>query len=328
MSKRIALFCPGRGSYNKKSLRTLKADEPWVRKAEELRAGYGLTPLLELDGAKRFDKSIHLLTENVSPLIYVFTMLDARDAMDGNETVCVGGNSMGWYTALAVAGALSFEDGFRLVQEMAILQAGYKDGGQIVYPITDEEWRPDEKLRGRVDAALADAPGEAFFSIDLGGYVVLAGSEKGVAHLLKALPPVELGPSLFPFRLAGHGPYHTSLLRGVAEKAATQLARLQFKAPDVTLVDGRGARFTPWSTDPAELAAYTLGQQITTPFLFAKSVQVALREYAPDQLALPGPGNSLGGSCGQILVRERWNGVASRTEFEADPGLVWSLRRF
>jgi acyl transferase domain-containing protein len=325
---RIALFCPGRGSYNKKSLRTLEADDPWVRKAEELRAGYGLTPLLELDGAKRFDKAVHLLTENVSPLIYVFTMLDAREAMAGNETVCVGGNSMGWYTALAVAGALSFEDGFRLVQEMAILQAEHTDGGQIVYPVTDEEWRQNDKLHGRVEEALAGAPGEAFFSIDLGGYVVLAGSEKGIEHLLGALPPVELGPSLFPFRLAGHGPYHTPLLRAVAAKAATQLADLRFKAPDVTLVDGRGARFTPWSTDPAALAAYTLGPQITTPFLFAKSVQVALREYAPDKLALPGPGNSLGGACGQVLVRERWNGITSRTEFEADPSLVWSLRRF
>ena len=38
------------------------------------------------------------------------------------RAVAVAGNSLGWYTALAVGGALSFEDGFRLVQVMSLLQ--------------------------------------------------------------------------------------------------------------------------------------------------------------------------------------------------------------
>ena len=57
-------------------------------------------------------------------------MLDAQTAMTEGRCVAVAGNSMGWYTALAVTGALDFDDGFRLVQEMSLLQEELRGGGQ------------------------------------------------------------------------------------------------------------------------------------------------------------------------------------------------------
>ncbi len=90
-------------------------------------------------------------------------------------------------------------------------------------------------------------------------------------------------------------------------------------------------RTTPWSCDVAALRDYTLGEQVVAPYDFTRSVRVVLREHAPDELVLPGPGNSLGGVCGQILVAERWHGVASRADFEAlqagPDAVVRSLRR-
>jgi len=327
--KRAALFCAGRGAYTKRTMKLLPEDHPWTAEAEALRAEYGLPGVLEMDRA-RWDGEIHLRPDNASALIYLHSMLDAAQAMREHEVVCVGGNSLGWYAALAVGGALSFGDGFRLVQEISILQMRHAEGGQVVYPLIDDQWRLDPKLEARVAEALAAAPGEAFASIDLGGYAVLAGTEKGVKHLLERLPPVEMGPSLYPYRLKQHGPYHTPLVEGVA-RGATSLARLGWGAPGITLVDGRGARFTPWSTDPKELAGYTLGPQFTTPFRFTTSVRVALREFAPDLIALPGPGNTLGGVCGQVIVMEGYRGIRSRAEFERwqagpDP-VLWSMRR-
>jgi malonyl CoA-acyl carrier protein transacylase len=241
---------------------------------------------------------------------------------------------MGWYTALAVAGAVDFDDGFRLVQEMALLQEEQQrseGGGQVLYPLVDEQWRSDAELEASVKNALAGSRGEARISIRLGGYAVLAGTEAGIAHLLRALPKAKLGQNLYPFRLMQHGPYHTPFVASVAEKARERLARLEFRAPRTTLVDGRGARFTPWSTDPAELADYTLGVQVTETFDFTASVRVALREHAPDLLVCPGPGNTLGGVCGQILAIEGWRGIRSREDFDraqqgAEPILV-SMRR-
>ncbi|MFN0007854.1 MAG: ACP S-malonyltransferase [Planctomycetota bacterium] len=332
--KRVAILCPGRGSYTEKSLGSLPRDHAWVRRADELRAERGLSSLAELDGARKFEPERHLAPADVSPMIWLVSMLDAAAAAPEYRVVCVAGNSMGWYTALSVAGALDFDDGFRLVQEMSMLQHKQQKsegGGQIIFPVIDESWRGDSKLETAVEEALVSSNGEAMSSIRLGGYAVLAGTEAGIAHLMKSLPRVKLGQNLYPFRLMQHGAYHTPLVEGVAEEARRRLADLRFTAPKVTLVDGRGGRFTPWSTDPAELAAYTLGQQVSSPFDFTSSVRVALREHAPDRLVCPGPGNSLGGVCGQILVEEGWRGIRSREDFDrvqaSEEPILVSMRR-
>jgi malonyl CoA-acyl carrier protein transacylase len=329
--KRIAILCPGRGSYTERTMGTLDPADPWVRRADELRAALGLASLVELDRAPRFDAALHLRPSNVSPLIWLATMRDSRTAMERARCVCVAGNSMGWYTALAVGGALPFDDGFRLVQTMSLLQEQHGGGGQVLYPLVDGDWRPDAAAREEVRRALESSSGAALRSIDLGGFSVLAGSEAGVAHLLRALPPVKLGANRYPLRLVQHGAYHTPFVGVVAEKARAMLADLEFQPPAVTLIDGRGARFTPWSADTAELARYTLGAQVVEPYDFTRSVRVALREHAPDELVLPGPGNTLGGIAGQILALEAWRGVACKSDFEREQAgerpLVRSMRR-
>jgi [acyl-carrier-protein] S-malonyltransferase len=332
---RVVLLCPGRGSYTEKSLHSLPAEHAWVRRAEELRAEYGLSSLVELDQAAKFDPKLHLEPANVSPLIWLVSMLDCAAARAEHEIVAVAGNSMGWYTALAVGGALDFDDGFRLMQEMSLLQqqhaAASEGGGQVIYPLVDETWQRDPEKVAAVETALAANPDDAFRSIELGGYAVLAGTEAGIAALLRSLPKTKLGSTPYPFRLMQHGPYHTPLVEPVAARARKSLARLGWRAPHTTLVDGRGARFTPWSCDVDELVRYTLGAQITTPYDFTTSVRVALREYAPDQIVTPGPGNTLGGVCGQILIAEGWRGIHSRADFDrvqqGETPMLVSMRR-
>lgn len=329
--KRLAVVCPGRGSYTEASLGSLPRGHAWVRRADELRAEYVLPALSELDGAARFDRKLHLRAANAAPLIWMVAMLDAAAAAQEGRVVAIAGNSMGWYVALAVGGALEFDDGFRLVQEMAILQEEHGGGGQLIYPVVDEDWRPDPARAEAVRAALDGSDGEAFPSIDLGGYAVLAGTQVGVSHLLRALPPVQLGKNRYPFQLIGHGPYHTPLLAEVADRARARLARLDWRRPRVTLVDGRGVRFTPWSTDVEALREYTLRRQVVGPYDFTGSIRVVLREHAPDELVLPGPGNTLGAICAQVMIREGWRGVRSRADFEAlqasERAFVRSMRR-
>jgi len=329
--RRVALLAPGRGSYTEKSLRSLPDSDALVSASEALRREYGLEPLLALDQASRFEPARHLRPANAAALIYLCTMLDARAVLSVARVVCIGGNSLGWYTALAVAGALSFEDGFRLVQEMALLQETGEPGGQVIHPLVDETWRASPTAEEHVTSLLARANGEVFPSIRLGGYVVLAGTPAGVTRLLKELPPVKLGPTSYPFRLAQHGPYHTPLASSVAARARAQLARLDFRTPSIALVDGRGVRFTPTATDVGALRDYTLGAQIDTPYDFTASVRVATLEYAPERLVLPGPGNTLGGVCAQVLIALAWRGLASRADFErvqaSETPVIESLRR-
>ncbi len=336
---RAALVCPGRGAYTSASLGSLPPDHPLVQRAEELRAGYDLEPLLSLDRDERFDPARHLRPANASPLILLATLLDAERAAQDHRLVAVAGNSLGWYSALAVSGALPFDDAFRLVQEMSLLQElpapGGGGGGQVIYPLMDADWRPSAELSRVVADVLeltGDDQGRRYPSIDLGGYAVLAGDDAGVASLLRQLPPVKVGERLYPLRLAQHGPYHTPLVAHVAEAAEATLADLRLVARrETTLVDGRGARWTPWSTDPDALRDYTLGPQVTTPYLFAGAVHVILREYAPELLVLPGPGNSLGGICGRIVVQEGYRSMRSRDEFEIGQAsgrpVILSMRR-
>lgn len=327
----VALVCPGRGSYSERSLGSLAGGSPLVQRADELRKRYDLIPLSQLDEAGRFSHATHLRPANAAPLIWLVSMVDALAALQKDDCTCVAGNSMGWYTALAVAGALDFEDGFRLVQEMALLQEEHTGGGQVIYPVVGEDWRPDPEREEAVRSALAAASGEVFPSIALGGYSVLAGTDSGIEHLLRALTPLQVGANRYPLRLVQHGPYHTPLVAVVAERARERLADLRWRRPRFTLVDGRGQRFTPWSTDVDALRDYTLGQQVTEPFDLSICLRVVLREHAPDELALLGPGNTLGAVCGQVLAREGWRGVHSKQDFErvqaSADAPVRSLRR-
>lgn len=331
---RIAILCPGRGSYAEKQLHSLPETHPWIDTAEGIRREYGLQPLLELDRADKFSRKDHLHPANVSPLIYLVSMLDAAAAQQEHRAVAIAGNSLGWYTALAVGGSLSFEDGFRLVQEMSNLQYEHHaahGGGQVIFPLVGEDWRRDPTRDDAVRAALASSNGEAFPSIHLAGLAVLAGSEAGIAHLKTALPRVKSGANQYPIQLDQHGPYHTPLVAGVAENARAALSNLAFARPRTTLINGFGTRFTPYSTDVDALRDYTLGAQIVEPYDFGLSIRVALREHGPELLVCPGPGNSLGGVVGQALVMEGWRGIHDKAGFTAvqespQPMLV-SMRR-
>ncbi|MGH2392340.1 MAG: ACP S-malonyltransferase [Candidatus Limnocylindria bacterium] len=330
---RAVLVLPGRGAYTAASLGSLAAEHPFVQRAEALRADLGLDSLLALDAADEFEAAVHLRPANASPLIWLISLLDAERAMADHRVVAVIGNSLGWYTALTVGDALDFDDAFRLVQGIAQDQeeaASGAGGGQVIYPRFGADWQPAAELAAAIDAVLVDG-GEVFPSVDLGGYLVLAGTDAGIGRLLETMPPVQIGERHFPLRLALHGPYHSPLLSGVAKAAAGRFSSLAWRAPSLTLIDGRGARFTPWATDPADLARYTLGEQLITPYDFAAGARVALREYAPEVLVLTGPGNTLGGVAGQLVVAEGYHGLRTRADFESaqagDSPLVLSMHR-
>lgn len=337
-AQRGILVLPGRGAYTAASLGSLDQAHPWTRRADELREAAGLPALTALDGAARFDPQLHLQPLHAAPLIWLAGLLDAeRAAMDHRIAAAIG-TGLGWYAALTAAGVLSFDDGFALVQEVGRLQQeplpdGGR-GGQVIYPLTDADWQPNETLRAAASSVVAaqagNGHGRVFPSIDLGGFTVLGGDDDGIERLLRQLAPVRVGERLYPLRLALHGPDHTPLVAHVATAARRRLARLAWDRPQVTLIDGRGARWTPWSTDPAALRDYTLGEQVTTPHRFTTALRVALREESPDRLVLTGPGSSLGAVCGQVLAAEGYQGIHGRADFDAvqasDP-IVLSMRR-
>jgi [acyl-carrier-protein] S-malonyltransferase len=325
------VIAPGRGSYTaaeQGALHRHDADpelrdlaRAWIATFDAEREAAGLAPIAVLDQPP-FRPATHLKGENASALIYAAGFLDALALRARFDIVGVGGNSLGWYTALGVAGALPPEHAHRLIQTMARLQTGVA-GGQLLYPRIDEStWLPDAELEAAIEhtihAVRATHGTEALaHSIALGGYAVLAGTETGIQAAIATLPPLERGAKKYPLRLALHGPFHTSLLREVSERAFDELVDLPWSAPEVPLVDGRGFLWSPWSADPRALCEYTLGHQVTETFDYSATVRVLLRELAPDVVILLGPGNPLGGPTAQVMLREGWRGMRTRADFDA-----------
>ena len=319
--KTAVVVCPGRGTYNKGELGYLArhfTDKALLSAFDKRRADAGQETLSALDGADTFSVAKHTRGDNASALIYAATLGDFlsidREAID---IVAVTGNSMGWYSALACAGVLSAENGFAVVNTMGTLMQEALIGGQLVYPFMDDDWKASTSRK----AELLELVGEigsrqdAVFtlSIDLGGMLVLAGNEAGLAAFEAAVPPVQ---GRFPMRLANHAAFHSHLQAPVAEKGRAALAPELFSGPVLPLVDGRGAIWWPGASDPQALRDYTLGHQVVETYDFTHAMRIAAREFAPDLFIVTGPGTTLGGAVAQSLILSNWRGMASKAGFQ------------
>ena len=219
MTLRLLLVAPGRGSYTRRELGAiarLHAATPGgaerLALADTLRRKAGAPTISELDAAESYKAALHQAGEHASALIYTAAALDrlAIDALEQSgraRTVACLGNSMGWYTALHLGDVLDFEDAFTLVDEMGRRQEGRVLGGQILYPVVDEDWRHNADREAEVLSRLAEARqrgDELWLSIRLGGSLVIAGAEGALEAFSRELPPVELGRHRFPMRLLLH----------------------------------------------------------------------------------------------------------------------------
>lgn len=312
----VVVVCPGRGTYNAPELGYLArhhGGSDVLSAFDAMRAGK--PTLSELDGAAKFDPALHTRGDVAAPLIYAASYLDFLSVdTDRFDVVAVTGNSMGWYTALACAGAVSGEHGFAIADAMGVNSQKHGEGGQAVLVLAGEDWRVDPALARAVLTAMERH--EVVPSIRLGGMLVVAGAPSALDALAGDLPQLARPP----LRLAGHGPFHTPLMQASADAARAQLPASWFGHPEIPLIDGRGKIWRRFETNPQELWAYTFGHQILQPYDFTAAMKVAVREFAPDRIVLLGPGETLGGAIGQVLVSLKWLDISSRNGFAARQG--------
>lgn len=321
MTRTAVVICPGRGTYNQAELGYLgrhHADKTeFLAMLDRFREEQGQVPITELDGADRYSASLHTRGDNASPLIYGCAYGDFLSIDNESiDIVAVTGNSMGWYIALACAGALSETDAMAVINTMGTLMQDNLIGGQLVYPVVDSDWHivpgQRDRLESLVETIAARESCALYLSIDLGGMLVFAGEEVGLDALAEALEPVD---DRFPMRLKNHAAFHTPLLEANAQKGRSALPDTMFRQPRIPLIDGRGSIWYPGARDPEALWEYTLGHQVTQPYDFALAVQVAAREFAPDYLIVTGPGTTLGGSVAQSLIAIEWQGLTGKAAF-------------
>lgn len=318
------VICPGRGTYGPSELGVLQQfpDRALLTGWDAIRAGQGQQTLTDLDSAARYSLALHSRGDTASALIFAASYGDWL-ALQGVEVVAVTGNSMGWYTALTCGGALAPNDGFRVVNTMGHLMQDALIGGQLVYPVAGDNWRPDPARRA---ALLENLPDGVHLSIDLGGMLVLAGEDAALTTFESQLPPVDR----FPMRLPNHAAFHTGLMAPVAKQGRAALPTSLFRDPTLPMIDGRGAIWWPGASDMDALWDYTLGHQVTEPYDFTAAIRTAAQEFAPDVFIVLGPGTTLGGAVAQSLIRAGWRGMTDKATFQQEQdqsGLLVSMGR-
>lgn len=319
--KTAVLICPGRGTYNATELGSLARQFPdagLLARLDRQRRDAGQQTLTDLDSADRFTLSRHGRGDNASALIFAATYGDFLGIDTGAiDIVAVTGNSMGWYSALACAGAATPEAGFAIANTMGTLMQSALIGGQTVYPWLDDDWAPRPVRKAALLALVADIaarPGHFLaLSIDLGGLLVLAGNEPGLTAFEKSVDPVQ---GRFPMRLSNHAAFHSALQTPVAAQGRAALPPSLLGQPRLPLIDGRGAIWWPKATDTAALYDYTLGHQVTAPYDFTAAIRTAAQEFAPDLFIVTGPGTTLGGAVAQSLILANWRGMSSKASFQ------------
>jgi len=320
--KTAVVICPGRGTYTKAELGYLRrnfADKALLAGFDATRVALGQETLSALDGSAAYSVARHTRGDNASGLIYACTLGDFRAiARDRIEVVAVTGNSMGWYSALACGGAVTADGGFALVNTMGTLMQESLIGGQLIYPFVGEDWAPDPARR----AALMQLIGEIgarpdhalMLSIDLGGMLVLAGNDAGLAAFEGMVPPLQ---GRFPMRLTNHAAFHSALQASVAALGRARVSAEIFSQPTLPLVDGRGTIWWPGATDSRALWDYTLGHQVTETYDFTHAIRTAAREFAPDLFIVTGPGTTLGGAVAQSLILANWRNLRTKADFQS-----------
>ena len=228
-------------------------------------------------------------TEASQPAIFV-TSLAALEILRAEQPDVVrdcqmaAGLSLGEYTALVFAGALSFEEGLRVVQRRGqAMQAAANatPSGMVSLLLLDRE-----KVAELCQAA--SVAGEIRIANYLcPGNIVVSGA-KPACELIAKL--AEQGGSGRAIPLAVAGAFHTDIMRPADERLKEALADVSLQAPAIPVISNVDAQ--PHA-DPGEIREI-LVRQVLSPVLWEDSIRHML-SAGIDQFYEIGPGKVLRG---------------------------------
>lgn len=175
------------------------------------------------------------LTANAQPAILTTSIAALRvlDKETGVRPAVVAGHSLGEYSALVAAGALELADAVRLVQ----LRGQYMQ--DAVAPDVGAMAAVLGLSAAEVDAACAEARAAnsaeivSVANLNGGGQVVIAGHAAAVD---RACAAAKTRGAKRAMRLAVSAPFHCALMKPAADRLATALAGVSFRAPAVPVV--------------------------------------------------------------------------------------------
>lgn len=294
----LAFTFPGQGSQRTGMGRPWVDHESWelVDEASAVADRDVARLLLDADADELKDTRNAQLTTFVSSLM----VLDAVERM-GIEPAYCAGHSLGEYTALTASGALSFEDGVRLVCERAdaMHDAGQASPGTMsaVLGLDDDQ----------VEIACRRADADVWVAnFNAPGQVVIAGSPEGVTAA--AIHAKELGAKkVMPLPVSGA--FHTPFMTAARDRLRKAIAEASPRDTDVPIVSNVDAlahdRGAEWSS--------LLSAQLSSPVRW-KHCLLALHGFGVTDYIELGPGGVLTGMAKRTVDAARTISIATPEE--------------
>lgn len=228
-------------------------------------------------------------TDISQPAIFVASLaaleqLKATQPDAPNDVVATAGLSLGEYTALVFAGALSFDDGLEVVKtrgEAMQAAAEATPSGMVAILGVDvpdvEALVTEARPAGKLEIANYLCPGNT----------VVSGSLPAIERLEQIC---QQRGGIRATRLAVAGAFHTDIMRPADEKLAAALAGVTVHAPRVPVWSNVDAR--P-HTDPAEIRGL-LVKQVLSPVRWEETLR-GLLANGVERFYEIGPGRVLAG---------------------------------
>jgi [acyl-carrier-protein] S-malonyltransferase len=228
-------------------------------------------------------------TDVSQPAIFVASLaaleqLKATEPDALSEVVATAGLSLGEYTALVYAGAMTFDDGLKVVQARgrAMQDAAVATPSGMVSVLGGE--------LPAVEALVAEARGGDTLEVAnylCPGNTVISGS---LAAIERAEQLAAAKGGLKTVRLAVAGAFHTNLMKPADEKLAAALGGVTVNAPKVPVWSNVDAK--P-HTDPAEIRGL-LVRQVVSPVKWEETLRGLLADGV-ERFYEIGPGRVLAG---------------------------------
>lgn len=262
MSK-LAFVFPGQGSQAIGMLADLAAEHAVIKSTfDEASSALGLD-LWNL--AQNGPEELINKTENTQPVLLTagVAVFRAWQQAGGRTPDFLAGHSLGEYTALVAANALSLADGVKLVAERGRLMQLAVPAGEgamaAILGLDDDVVRQccaDAASAGVVEAVNFNAPGQ----------VVIAGS---TAAVTAAIEKLKVAGAKRALPLPVSVPSHCALMKPAAEKLKISLDAVTFNTPAIPVVQNVAARIEP----DAAAVRDALVRQLYCPVLWVKSVE-------------------------------------------------------
>lgn len=283
MSK-IAFVFPGQGSQTVGMGQSLAEKHPGVKaffeKADQ-KLNDNLSKLI-FDGPQEeltltVNAQPALLTTSIAILEYL------RES--GIQADYAAGHSLGEYTALVAAGALTFEEGVYLVRKRGeFMENAVPNGEGTMAAVLGLDRDPLSKV---TESVTESGYPVQLANLNCPGQIVISGTVKGVE--LAGVQAKEAGAKrVLP--LVVSGPFHSSLMKPAAGQLKAELDQVDMKDAKIPVI----ANVTAEPVDKAAEIKEKLVEQLYSPVLWEDSVTKML-ELGVDTFIEIGPGKVLSG---------------------------------